>query len=80
MHNTNQSESWIAIGDIHASQKPLEDILVQCQNYPNHKLIFLKDYFDYGNDLASVLDTFLSLERPAIFLKGNHEDEFLNFF
>lgn len=53
--------------------------MTQCKEYPNHKLIFLGDYFDYGNSLACVLDLFISLDRSAIFLLGNHEHEFFQF-
>ena len=80
MNDENKIEKWIAIGDIHASLDPLIQILDQAQSYSDHKLIFLGDYFDYGNELCEVLDTLIKIERPAIFLKGNHEEEFLNFY
>lgn len=73
-------ENWIAIGDIHASAKSLNEILRQAETYPTHRLIFLGDYFDYGQELPEVLDTFLSLNRITTFLMGNHEFEFLNFY
>lgn len=51
------------------------------KDYSEHKLIFLGDYVDdYGKQLGDVLDTFMAIERPAIFLKGNHEEELLNFY
>lgn len=42
-------------------------------------MIFLGDYFDYGSELSEVLDILMELDRPAVFLLGNHEYEFLSF-
>ncbi|MCW7498464.1 metallophosphoesterase [Leptospira levettii] len=51
------------------------------EEFLEHKLIFLGDYIDdNGKHLGDVLDTFMALEKPTIFLKGNHEEEFLNFY
>ncbi|MGJ4733681.1 hypothetical protein [Leptospira levettii] len=74
-------EKWIAVGDIHSSFNNLSIIVRKIKDFPEHKLIFLGDYIDdYGKHLGNVLDTFMALEKPAIFLKGNHEEEFLNFY
>ncbi|MCG6146493.1 metallophosphoesterase [Leptospira bandrabouensis] len=70
----------MAIGDIHSNYNALRVVLEKCQNYSEHKLIFLGDYFDYGNDLAKVIDVFMHLKTPSIFLLGNHEYEFFNFY
>ncbi|WP_409036325.1 metallophosphoesterase [Leptospira levettii] len=73
------SDQWIAVGDIHASIKPLKEILRQTIEFANHKLIFLGDYFDYGENLPEVLDSLIERESRSVFLYGNHEFEFLNF-
>nr|WP_265351601.1 metallophosphoesterase [Leptospira soteropolitanensis] len=69
------------MGDIHACFHDLSIIMRKIKDFPEHKLIFLGDYIhDNGKHLVDVLDTFMALEKPAIFLKGNHEEEFLNFY
>lgn len=74
-------EKWIAVGDIHSSFNNLSIIVRKIEEFPDRKLIFLGDYVDdYGKQLGNVIDTLMALERPAIFLKGNHEEEFLNFY
>ncbi|GBF49433.1 Ser/Thr phosphatase family protein [Leptospira ryugenii] len=74
-------EKWISIGDIHSNFNNLSKIMRKIEEFPLHKLIFLGDYLeDHGKNLGDVLDTFISIERPAVFLKGNHEEEFLNFY
>ncbi len=76
-----KSEKLIAVGDIHSRFHDLSIILRKIEDFPEHKLIFLGDYIDdYSDNLGDVLDTFMAMERRAIFLKGNHEEEFLNFY
>nr|WP_282432613.1 metallophosphoesterase [Leptospira ellinghausenii] len=64
---------------MHASLQPLKKILVKCQEYPNHKLVFLGDYFDYGTKLKETLNTLINLDQNNVFLYGNHDWEFLQF-
>ncbi|PJZ89061.1 metallophosphoesterase [Leptospira levettii] len=73
-------EAWVAVGDIHASYKEFSIIMENIKEFSNCKWIFLGDYFDYGNDLCKVLDSLMAITQPSIFLRGNHEDEFLNFY
>ncbi|WP_409036518.1 metallophosphoesterase [Leptospira levettii] len=67
------------MGDIHASIKPLKVILDKAKEFKDHQLIFLGDYFDYGENLPEVLDALIEKDSESVYLYGNHEVEFLNF-
>ena len=64
-------DRFIAIGDIHACNRPLREILAQCKEYPEHRIIFLGDYIDRGPDPGNVLHNIKRTD--AVFLMGNHE-------
>ncbi len=70
-----------AIGDIHGCLDKLEDLLNKIDPGAKDTLIFLGDYIDRGNAPAGVIDLLveLSSNTNCIFLKGNHEDMFLEF-
>lgn len=77
---------YFAIGDIHGHYRELDILyryLVKNQNLnEDDTLVFLGDYIDRGPQSSKVLDFMADLQknRPnTIFLKGNHEDMFLNF-
>jgi len=70
------------IGDIHGCADELDTLLRALDAGAGDTLCFLGDYVDRGPDSRGVLDRLLELEKgPArcIFLKGNHEDMFLDF-
>ncbi len=74
------SRKW-AIGDIHGCLSKLEDLIGKLDPTPEDTLIFLGDYIDRGADSRGVVDFLLGLSSsvPCIFLRGNHEDMFLNY-
>lgn len=74
-------EKWIAVGDIHSCFHNLSKIMRKIEDFPEHKLVFLGDYVDdFSKQLGGVIDILMAIERPAIFIKGNHDEEFLNFY
>ena len=72
-----------AIGDIHGCKGPLEKILNKIPLKEEDTLVFHGDYIDRGPDSKGVIDLLmnLSLSHPnTIFLKGNHEWMFHEFY
>jgi len=78
LKNQLNQESWIAIGDIHASKGPLIEVLDKCETYDSHSLVFLGDYVDYGQELEDTLQILKNMKRKSIFLLGNHDEELLS--
>ncbi|HHO75297.1 MAG TPA: serine/threonine protein phosphatase [Deltaproteobacteria bacterium] len=70
-----------AIGDIHGCLGKLEDLIARIEPEKDDLLIFLGDYIDRGTDVREVIDFLidLAIKIPCIFLRGNHEDMFLEF-
>jgi len=73
-----------AVGDIHGCHRLLTELLGRVGEDAagrQHRLVFVGDYIDRGEDSAAVIRTLqrLQLERPGevVCLKGNHEDLFL---
>lgn len=74
-----------ALGDIHGSSDLLKERFTvidadMAQNPVSRPVeIYLGDYIDRGPDSAQTLDLLIerSLHRETIFLKGNHEEYFL---
>ncbi|MEJ2700472.1 MAG: metallophosphoesterase family protein, partial [Desulfuromonadales bacterium] len=72
----------LAVGDIHGCLDHLERLMARVQPGPEDQVIFLGDYTDRGPDGKGVLDYLIDFGRRfprSIFLKGNHEEMFLNF-
>ena len=69
-----------AIGDIHGFAEPLRVLLEQVELTQEDTLVFLGDYVDKGPDVAGVLEQLVCLSGRAntIFLRGNHDQLFLN--
>ncbi len=65
----------LAIGDIHACNVALTNLLKQVQPLPQDQLIFLGDYIDRGPESRQVIETLLELSKSCspVFLRGNHE-------
>lgn len=70
----------LAIGDIHGCRDKLEALLRRIAPETDDTLVFLGDYIDRGPDPRGVIDELLRLRRQThcVFLRGNHEDMFLN--
>jgi serine/threonine protein phosphatase 1 len=72
----------LAVGDIHGCLDHLERLMARVQPGPEDQVVFLGDYTDRGPDGKGVLDYLIDFGRRfprSIFLKGNHEEMFLNF-
>jgi serine/threonine protein phosphatase 1 len=85
----------IAIGDIHGGYKALLQLLDRIDLKADDQLIFLGDYVDGWSQSFEVVDFLISLsqkqsslkhpeynilEKPPIFLRGNHDELVLNYF
>ena len=74
---------FFIVGDIHACPQELETLLRTLALQPEDHLVFLGDYVDRGPDARAVVDLLLGMKTDEVchmtFLKGNHEDMFLDF-
>jgi serine/threonine protein phosphatase 1 len=74
---------FFIVGDIHACPQELETLLVSLDLQREDRLVCLGDYVDRGPDAHAVVDLLLALQEDSVcqftFLKGNHEDMFLDF-
>jgi len=71
-----------AIGDIHGCVDELNVLLDHLAPGVDDVVVFLGDYIDRGPTPKGVIDRLLRLRREAVrtvFIKGNHEDMFLDF-
>ncbi len=71
-----------AIGDIHGCREKLEKLIKKVKPTKKDTLIFLGDYIDRGPDSRGVIDFLINLSKEfkTIFLRGNHEWMFLEFY
>ncbi len=67
------------IGDIHGCLQPLMELMDRVKLTPDDRLIFLGDYVNRGPDSKGVIDYLLTLKGNITFLKGNHEQMFLDY-
>lgn len=77
-------EKIIAIGDIHGQIEKLNRLWYKIHDQiTNHTIVFMGDYIDRGPNSKGVIDFLLALKKKYsnsfIFLKGNHEDMFLDY-
>jgi serine/threonine protein phosphatase 1 len=74
---------FFIVGDIHACPQELEVLLQSLSLQSEDRLVFLGDYVDRGPDARAVVELVLGMKASAVcqmtFLKGNHEDMFLDF-
>lgn len=74
---------FFIIGDIHACPVELETLLTALTLQPDDHVVCLGDYIDRGPDAKAVVDLLLGMKADDVctftFLKGNHEDMFLDF-
>ncbi len=75
-----------AVGDIHGCRRQLDSMLdlihrdIAATTRRRHVVVFLGDYVDRGPDSRGVMELLLSNpieSAELVFLKGNHEDLFL---
>ncbi len=72
----------LAVGDIHGCLHQLEQLIEQVQPTMSDQVVFLGDYIDRGLDSRGVIDYLIhfgSRFPQTVFLKGNHEEMFLDF-
>ncbi len=72
----------LAVGDIHGCLPQLEKLMAKVRPGPHDRIVFLGDYIDRGADSRGVIDYLIDfgLRFPrTVFLKGNHEEMFLDF-
>ena len=71
----------IAIGDIHGHLNLLDDLLSQIEPKQEDQFVFLGDYIDRGPNSKGVIDALIDfklLHSGTVFLRGNHEQMFLD--
>ncbi len=72
-----------AIGDIHGCKKPLVELVNNVPLKEEDTMIFLGDYIDRGPDSKGVIDFLIDFSKKhskTIFIKGNHEWMFHQFY
>lgn len=77
--------TYYAIGDVHGELAKLDELLrfiredAVCRKVP-HKIVFLGDLIDRGDDSRGVIERVLALtlRGEAIAIKGNHEELMLH--
>ncbi|HVA88325.1 MAG TPA: metallophosphoesterase [Chloroflexota bacterium] len=69
-----------AVGDLHGEVTLLRRMLAALPIRDEDTLVFLGDYVDGGEDSAATIATLRELEqrRAVVFLRGNHEDAWLD--
>lgn len=78
----SDAERLLAVGDIHGCLDPLERLMDRVRPRPADRVVFLGDYIDRGPDGRGVIEYLIAFSRrfpKSVFLKGNHEEMFLNF-
>ncbi len=74
---------FFIVGDIHGCPQELEDTITACALERGDRVVFLGDYIDRGPGAREVVEFLLDLQADNVctltFLKGNHEDMFLDF-
>ena len=77
-----QTGRLLAVGDIHGCLDQLVALLAQVRPSGADRVVFLGDYVDRGPASAGVLDflvDFAGRFPQSIFLRGNHEQMFLDY-
>jgi serine/threonine protein phosphatase 1 len=83
----NVTGQIIAIGDIHGHCSLLKELIQKIEEKidlgdPNNLLVFIGDYIDRGPENKATIEYLLQLKERipnVVFLRGNHEDMFLDF-
>jgi Calcineurin-like phosphoesterase len=82
-HSEKAPGRLLAVGDVHGCIDELSVVLDAIQPTPIDKVVFLGDYVDRGPNSRAVVDLLIALRDSrrcqTVFLRGNHEDMFLDF-
>jgi len=74
----------LAVGDVHGCSHRLRQLLDRIEIDPRTDvLVFVGDYLDRGPDARGTIDTLLEIKATCpntVFLRGNHESMFLNYY
>ncbi|MEN8686501.1 MAG: metallophosphoesterase family protein [Desulfuromonadales bacterium] len=73
---------WLAVGDIHGCLAQLTELMERVKPTSADRVVFLGDYVDRGPDSAGVIDyliEFAAIFPKTVFLRGNHEQMFLDY-
>ena len=79
-HNT--PNRLLAIGDIHGCLIQLQRLLEEVRPTADDQVVFLGDYIDRGPDSAKVIQELITFQEKfpqTVYLRGNHEQMFLDF-
>ena len=71
----------IAIGDIHGCLGKLEDLFRVIEPGADDRIVFLGDYVDRGDEVFETVEFLVDCASryDCVFLRGNHEDMFLQY-
>ena len=82
MISTEPDGRLLAVGDIHGCRSLLDELLEEVAPEDRDQLVFLGDYVDRGPDSRGVIERLLELRDrwpQTVFLRGNHEQMFLDY-
>lgn len=71
----------LSVGDIHGCANSLKVLMDRVAPTEEDQLVFLGDYIDRGDKVYEVIEYLIELKKKlpkTVFLKGNHEDMFMN--
>jgi serine/threonine protein phosphatase 1 len=72
----------LAFGDIHGCANTAKVLVDRVKPTEEDQMVFLGDYIDRGNRVFETIEYLITLKEKfpkTVFLKGNHEDMFINF-
>lgn len=78
----SDSNRLIAVGDIHGCLESLRRLMKKVKPQVGDRVVFLGDYVDRGPDSRGVIEFLIDFKNRfplAVFLKGNHEEMFLDY-
>jgi len=83
-HNEIKSPEgrWLAVGDIHGCLDQLIELMERVNPTSADRVVFLGDYVDRGPASAGVIDYLVEFAvtfPDTVFLRGNHEQMFLDY-
>ena len=82
MQSQTPTYRWLAVGDIHGCLAQLTELMERVKPTSADRVVFLGDYVDRGPDSAGVIDyliEFAAVFPETVFLRGNHEQMFLDY-
>ena len=82
MQSQSPACRWLAVGDIHGCLAQLTELMELVKPTSADRVVFLGDYVDRGPDSAGVIDyliEFAAAFPETVFLRGNHEQMFLDY-